>query len=98
MPTRDGTGPMGHGPMTGGGRGSCAATADHAFREGRGMGRGGQHRRHATGPSSWERLGQTTARPGWPSEKRQDALMRVEQALADVQERLTRLESGARDG
>ena len=49
MPGRDGTGPMGHGPMTGGGRGPCGGTAPP--REppqggaGRGLGRGGGWRR-----------------------------------------------------
>ncbi len=41
MPGRDGTGPFGQGPFTGGGRGRCAGP-------GRGLGRGGSGR--GTGP------------------------------------------------
>lgn len=40
MPGMDGTGPMGQGPMTGGGFGRCNPNADPAMYGGRGMGRG----------------------------------------------------------
>jgi hypothetical protein len=45
MPNRDGTGPRGEGPLTGGGRGPCRGetgqtAATRGFRFGRGMGRG----------------------------------------------------------
>lgn len=40
MPGRDGTGPMGAGPMSGGGFGGCFAGAGKAMGYGRGMGRG----------------------------------------------------------
>lgn len=40
MPAMDGTGPMGQGPMTGGGFGRCNPNADSAVYGGRGMGRG----------------------------------------------------------
>ncbi len=40
MPGMDGTGPLGQGPMTGGGFGRCNPNADPAVYGGRGMGRG----------------------------------------------------------
>lgn len=39
MPATDGTGPMGQGPMTGGGFGRCNPNAESAVYGGRGMGR-----------------------------------------------------------
>lgn len=47
MPRRDGTGPLGEGPMTGGGRGNCADNASGGF-YGRGGGRGIYCRRRST--------------------------------------------------
>ena len=63
MPGFDGTGPMGMGPMTGGGRGYCAVPANAQVRPfgGRGRGRGfgrGRGRRNwywATGMPGWMR-------------------------------------------
>ena len=67
MPGRDGTGPMGLGPMTGRGAGYCGGrnAAQGAgrglglgFRGGRGAGRGGYGRRNmfnATGLTGWQR-------------------------------------------
>ena len=40
MPGMDGTGPMGYGPMTGGGRGYCGAGMRRNLRRGFGTGRG----------------------------------------------------------
>lgn len=40
MPKRDGTGPMGQGPMTGRGLGNCNNSGKEKFGTGRGMGRG----------------------------------------------------------
>ena len=40
MPNRDGTGPMGQGPMTGRGMGPCGAGQARGFGGGRGFGRG----------------------------------------------------------
>lgn len=40
MPKRDGTGPMGQGPMTGRGLGKCNNSGKEKFGTGRGMGRG----------------------------------------------------------
>lgn len=67
MPGRDGTGPMGMGPMTGRGAGYCGGrgAAQGAgrglglgFGRGRGAGRGGRGRRnmfYATGLTGWQR-------------------------------------------
>lgn len=63
MPNRDGTGPMGQGAMTGGGRGYCAMPIDAmGKRVGRcnsEAGRGGRGRRncfYATGLPGWMRV------------------------------------------
>ena len=64
MPGFDGTGPMGQGPMTGGGRGYCAMPVRGAGPygggrgyggRGRGGGRGWRHRYYATGVPGWMR-------------------------------------------
>jgi hypothetical protein len=64
MPGRDGTGPMGMGPMTGRGAGNCAGYAATEFANrgvgfGRGMGGGGGFRRMfcLTGLPGWARNG-----------------------------------------
>ena len=46
MPRRDGTGPAGKGPRTGGQRGNCEGATPTAYpRDGRGKGMGRQNRR-----------------------------------------------------
>jgi len=62
MPNFDGTGPMGQGPMTGGGRGYCAVPLTGTGRPfygrgfwGRGGGRGWRHWYWATGLPGWMR-------------------------------------------
>ena len=62
MPGFDGTGPMGMGPITGGGRGFCASSrpgvAAPSFRcgfSGRGGGRGRRNWFYATGLPGWQR-------------------------------------------
>ena len=67
MPGFDGTGPAGMGPMTGGGRGFCAASMSgmrprpmgrRFFGRGaRGGGRGWRHLYRATGLPGWARAG-----------------------------------------
>ncbi|OGX17910.1 MAG: hypothetical protein A3K83_07960 [Omnitrophica WOR_2 bacterium RBG_13_44_8b] len=64
MPGFDGTGPMGMGPMTGGGRGFCVAPVSGirpgAFGRrffGRGGGRGRRRWYYATGLPGWARAG-----------------------------------------
>ena len=73
MPGRNGMGPMGQGPKTGGGRGWCGGAAartevplrESGFGMGRGNGHGGgwrhRHWLHATGLTGWQR-----AQMGWP--------------------------------
>ena len=69
MPGFDRTGPMGMGPMTGGGRGWCNPSVPYGrpyfsggfgpwFGEGRGRGRGYRHWYRATGLPGWMRFGQ----------------------------------------
>jgi hypothetical protein len=91
MPGRDGTGPTGCGPMTGGRRGPCG---DAAMAPGRGRRR--RTRFHATGLTGWQRAAQTDAQLTAPACEPQDALSRVEEKLTDVLERLARLESAMR--
>jgi len=62
MPGGDGTGPMGMGPMTGGGRGYCVAPVSGIRTRlfgrglsGRGCGRGWRNQYNATGLSNWAR-------------------------------------------
>ena len=62
MPNFDGTGPMGMGPMTGGGRGNCAVPLTGVRRQftGRGFfgrGRGFRNCLWATGLPGWMRAG-----------------------------------------
>ena len=64
MPAGDGTGPMGMGPMTGGGRGFCVAlVSDIRPRPlgrrffGRGGGRGHRNMYYTTGLPGWARAG-----------------------------------------
>ncbi len=59
MPGRDGTGPWGYGPLTGGRRGHCAGGAGHPAGGG---GRGWRNQFHATGLSGWQRAAQADAR------------------------------------
>lgn len=76
MPAGDGTGPMGMGPMTGGGAGYCAGFAMPGFMNpmpgrgrsmgwgrGRGGGRGWRHQFYATGLPFWARFGVPYATP-----------------------------------
>lgn len=97
MPGGNGMGPMGMGPMTGGGRGFCAGPA----RTGRGVGRlggqGGRGRRnqfYATGLTGWQRM-----YPIQPevSEKEESELLKKQAAylsgeLEAVRSRLTQLQ------
>jgi len=57
MPGFDGTGPMGAGPMTGGGRGFCVLPLGTGVRPGWGRGRGWRNWYYATGLPGWTRAG-----------------------------------------
>ncbi len=94
MPGRDGTGPMGYGPMTGGRRGFCG---DAAMPPGRGGGRGWRNQFYATGLTGWQRAAQAGAEATAPTSDAPDALSRLDEKLTQVLERLDRLESAARD-
>ena len=94
MPGRDGTGPMVHGPMTGGRWGFRAGAAPSPGRDG---GHGWRNQFHATGLTGWQRAAQADARATAPMGDAPDALARVEEKLTQVLERLDRLESATRD-
>jgi hypothetical protein len=100
MPGRNGTGPTGYGPMTGGGRGWCGSESASVGRgmgagRGAGMGRGGgrgwRNQYRASGLTGWERAAQAgpQATPG----DAPDALAGLKEAFVEVLERLERLES-----
>ncbi|MDD5217156.1 MAG: DUF5320 domain-containing protein [Candidatus Omnitrophica bacterium] len=102
MPGGDGTGPMGMGPMTGGGRGFCGTSAPQRFLGfGRGAGRGaggGRGRRnwfYATGLTRQQRLS-----AGWPviSREEETNLLKdqaevMTQQLENIRKRISELES-----
>ena len=88
MPGRDGTGPMGYGPMTGGRPGLCG---DSAIPSRRGGGRGWRNQFYATGLTGWQRVAQADAQPTAPGDAA-GPLARVEEKLAQVLDRLERLE------
>jgi hypothetical protein len=94
MPGRDGTGPMGYGPMIGGRRGFCG---DAAPSPGRGAGRGRRNQFYATGLTGWQRVAQADAQAAAPMDDAPGPFARVEEKLAQVLERLDRLESATRD-
>jgi len=93
MPGRDGTGPLGYGPMTGGRRGVCG----DATLSGSGGGRGRRNQFFATGLPGWQRAAQAGAQSPAPRSDAPDALSRVEDKLTQVLERLGRLESATHD-
>jgi len=110
MPGFDGTGPMGMGPMTGGGRGWCNPSVPYGrpyfsggfgpwFGWGRGRGRGYRHWYWATGLPGWMRCG--PAGPwGYPRvspyTKEQETEFLRDQAAA-LKEELDAIESRLRD-
>jgi Family of unknown function (DUF5320) len=94
MPGRDGTGPMGHGSLTGGRRGWCAGDATGA---GRGGGRGRRNQFYATGLTGWQRAAQADAQAAAPIGDSPDPFALLDEKLTQVLERLDRLESAGRD-
>ena len=93
MPGRDGTGPMGHGPMTDGRRGFCG---DATAFPGRGDGRGRRSQFYATGLTGWQRA-RADDRATAPTGDAPDPFSRVDEKLSQVLQRLDRLESATRD-
>ena len=85
---------MGYGSMTGGRRGFCG---DAAPSLGRGAGRGRRNQFYATGLTGWQRVAQADAQVAAPTGDAPDPFARVEEKLAQVLERLDRLESATRD-
>ncbi len=94
MSGRDGTGPMGYGPMTGGRRGFCSGASSSPGRSG---GRGWRDQFYATGLTGRQRAAEADAPATAPMGDAPGALARVEDELVQVLERLDRLESAARD-
>ena len=93
MPGRDGTGPPGQDPLTGGRWGSCAGGAPFP---GRGGGRGRRNQFYATGLTGWERAAQADAQAAAPIGDPTDPFSRLDEKLTQVLERLGRLESATR--
>ena len=90
MPGGDGAGPMGMGPMTGGGRGYCAVPVERTWNRsfaGRSFGRG--RRRGCAGLPGWMRFNQ-------PQEEDLETLKAyagdIKQELANIEERIEALQ------
>jgi hypothetical protein len=96
MPGRDGTGPTGHGQLTGGRRGFCGDATPPPGRGG-GRGRGRRNQFYASGLTGWERAAQTGAHAAAPMGDAPAPFARVDAQLAQVLHRLNRLESATRD-
>ena len=108
MPGRNGTGPMGQGPRTGGGRGRCggASARDQLPSKGPGFGmdrsgargKGWRHRHqyYATGLTGWQRVqvGWPGPNAGFPSAPSKDQDLAVlKQQAASVMQTLSELKS-----
>jgi len=91
MPGRDGTGPQGQGPLTGGRRGFCAGAAPFT---GRGGGRGWRNQYYATGLTGWQRGVQADPRTAAPMGDQPDPFTHLESKLTEV---IERLEAARRD-
>lgn len=96
MPGFDGTGPRGQGPLTGGGRGYCTGAAPGPWGR-RGGGRGWRNRYYATGLTGWQRQARgfapPAAEPVATDSAAFDPLTRLEESVAQILERLDRLEA-----
>ena len=103
MPRRDGTGPMGAGPMTGRGAGVCRgfATSGYAnpsgFGCGFGSGRGFRNMFYATGLPRWARFGGQGANGAYLSGVDEKEFLKnqatlLENQLHDVKNRLADFE------
>jgi hypothetical protein len=80
--------------MTGGRRGFCAGAAPIP---GRGGGRGHRNQFLATGLTGWQRAAQSDGQAAAPIGDASDPYVRIEEKLAQVLERLERLESASQD-
>ena len=92
MPGGDGTGPMGMGPMTGGGRGYCAVPAGRPFGRGRGWGRGRGRRRGWFGFQPF--TSQNT--PQQEADMLREEARALQDDIASINQRITELESAAK--
>jgi len=106
MPRRDGTGPMGMGPMTGRGAGICAGYAIPGYVNpvgsfsGFGCGRGSRRMFNATGIPGWARFdGFNSNRTYASAVGEKDLLSRqakiLENQLAQVKKRLSSIDESA---
>jgi len=93
MPGRDGTGPWGDGPLTGGRRGYCAAGGGYG---GGGSDRGRRYQFDATGLPGWQRAAQAEAPATEQSGDASHPLAGLASKLTEVVERLERLEATER--
>lgn len=93
MPGRDGTGPAGYSPMTGGRRGFCS---DAALSPGRDGGRSRRNQCYAHGLTGWHWAAQGDAQAPALTSDASDPLARVEGMFAQVLELVNRLESATR--
>jgi hypothetical protein len=105
MPGFDRTGPMGMGPMTGGGRGFCTfrnSGIGPAFRGpgsfGRGGGRGRRNRFYAAGLTRWQRGVFNYPAFGWTVKEEKEALKSqveyLERELAALRDHIATLDKG----
>lgn len=103
MPGFDRTGPIGMGPMTGGGRGFCASLrpgmAAQPFMRGffgRGGGRGRRNWFYATGLPGWQRAASGLPAFGWTAREGKEALKDqvefLKGQLNELQNRIATLE------
>jgi hypothetical protein len=107
MPGYDGTGPVGMGPMTGGGRGYCAVGGADFYarpRAGsflrRGGGRGRRNMYYATGSTGWQRSGYPYAEPSAFEEKNilKSEAEAMKRDLEAIQRRIQTLEKDQNQG
>lgn len=108
MPGRNGTGPMGNGPMTGWGMGSCAVRVDGGFVNPKGLGRA-MGRGRFCGMGWWNRFSGAGFGPrgfgrrvtGWNTEDELTTLQQQAQAmeanLNNLRTRIDQLKSAPRD-
>lgn len=108
MPRRDGTGPMGMGPMTGRGAGFCTGFAAPSYANpvgygcGFGGGRGFRRMFYATGLPRWARFGGQNTNGANASDAGEKELLKrqaklLENQLHDVKKRLADFEGSTEE-